>query len=433
MTPFGDFTEQVKERMIRYAKVDTQSAEDSGVRPTTPGQFDLARMLAAELSEIGVPEVFFDEKACVVYAKLPANKKSGGAAAESAGGAAADAAPALGLIAHMDTSPEVSGKDVKPWVLENFGGGDIVLNASAPAPPVLMAVSDYQRLAEHVGEDLILTDGTTLLGGDDKAAIAELVTAAEYFVKHPETEHRALSLAFTPDEEVGGLAQDLDFARFGAEKAYTVDGDHLGWYGDQTFNASAARLTVRGRSVHPGTAKGIMINASDVAGEFLAMLPPKEKPQYTEGLEGFYYVTSVRSDCESAEVDLIIRDFDADAFAAREEFLRGCAKRLAEQYGADRIELAITPQYRNMYEILKDEPELIEELIRAIRACGVEPKRDIFRGGTDGAALSFRGLPCPNLSAGYENAHSRFEYVSVQAMEKTVEIIIRLCGGEERR
>ena len=416
MTPFGDFQEAVKERMIRYAKVNTESADYTGTWPTTPGQFDLARMLADELRAAGVPEVEYDEAACIVYARIPSNR------------GCADA-PAIGLIAHMDTAPDVTGANVRPWVLHNYGGGDIVLNASSPEPPILMSAADYPNLQNYIGNDLIFTDGKTLLGGDDKAAIASLVTMAEYFVNHPETPHDTVCLAFTPDEEVGGLAHDLDLARFGAPRAYTVDGDHLGWYGDQTFNASEARLTVRGLSVHPGTAKGIMINAADIAGEFLAMLPPKEKPQYTDGLEGYYYVTSVKADCEAAEVELIIRDFDAETFAAREDYLRSCAEQLAARYGRDRVTLAITPQYRNMYEILKDEPEMIEAVVAAIRESGVEPKSEAFRGGTDGAALSFRGLPCPNLSSGYENAHGRFEYVPVQSMEKNVEILIRLCGG----
>ena len=406
-----EWYEKVRERMIRYAKVDTQSINGTAEVPTTKKQFDLARMLEDELRKIGASEVFLDEKACVVYGKLPSNLPEG-------------KGEAVGLIAHMDTSPDASGTDVKPWVLENYPGGDIVLNREKG---IVMREADYPNLRNYVGWDLILTDGTTLLGGDDKASISAIMTMAEHLLSHPEIPHGLISLAFTPDEEVGGLAKDLDLARFEAKVAYTLDGDYLGYYEDETFNASSAELTVRGLSVHTGTAKGIMVNAVDIAAEFMNMLPAMEKPQYTEGREGFYHVLSCTGSCEEAKVSLLIRDHDRAKFEEREAFVRQCAEKLREKYGVDAVNLTITETYRNMKEIIDTVPYLTEYLRDAIAESGVTPRCTPFRGGTDGSALSWRGLPCPNLSAGYENAHGRFEYVPVQAMEKNVEILLRLC------
>ncbi len=411
MYPRTEFYEQVKERLIRYAKVDTQSDGSSKTTPTTQKQFDLARMLFDELNAIGADDVYLDETACVVYAKLPSTMPSGGGRP-------------VGFVTHMDTAPDASGTNVRPWVLENYDGGRIVLNE---AQGITMSPAEFPNLLAYVGQDLILTDGTTLLGGDDKAAIAAVMTFAEHVLAHPEIPHGPVSLAFTPDEEVGGLAKDLDLDRFGAKVAYTLDGDHLGFYMDETFHASHAKLTVSGRSVHPATAKGIMVNAADVASEFCAMLPRFEKPQYTAGREGFFHVISIRASCEHAEVSLIIRDHDRTQFEQREAYIRKCADALKAAYGAERIDLSIEQSYRNMKEIVDRHPYLIENLVAAIRAAGIEPKTEPFRGGTDGSALSWRGLPCPNLSAGYENAHGRFEYVPIPSMEKNVEILLHLC------
>ena len=405
------FYESVKERFIRYAKIDTQSVNGSADVPTTAKQFDLARMLHDELEMIGVRDVFLDEKCCVVYGKIPSNLPDG-------------KGRSVGFIAHMDTAPDASGTDVKPWILENYQGQDILLNEKLQ---IVMSPEEFPNLMAYLGQDLILTDGTTLLGGDDKAAIASIMTMAEYLCRHPEFAHADISLAFTPDEEVGGLSVNLDLARFGAPVAYTIDGDHLGYYEDETFNASSAELKIRGQSVHTGTAKGIMINAADIAAEFIGMLPAAERPQTTEGREGFYHVVSCQSDCENAVVRLIIRDHDAEKFAQRENYIRSLASRLAAEYGADRIFLTITPTYRNMKEVIDHVPYMIDLLKKAIAGCGIEPKCEPFRGGTDGAALSFRGLPCPNLSAGYENAHGRYEYVPIPSMEKNVEILLELC------
>ena len=405
--------QQTAERLMRYARVDTQSQPYSGKWPTTDKQRDLAILLQDELAAIGVPYVRFDEENCVLYAAIPSNLSPG-------------EGTAVAFITHMDTAPDASGTDVKPWILENYDGGDIVLNREKG---IVMKAADYANLRQYIGQDLILTDGTTLLGGDDKASIAAVMTLAAWYSAHPEEPHAAIDLVFTPDEEVGGLAKDVDLSSLTAKVAYTLDGDHLGWYEDETFYASEAKLTMEGRSVHTGTAKGIMINAADIAGEFLAMLPPREKPQYTAGVEGFYHVISCSAACEHAEVRLIIRDFDKDGFRAREDHLRKCAERLAETYGKDRVALTIHHQYSNMKEVLQQVPWLAQTLCQAIRDSGLEPVCEPFRGGTDGAALSFRGLPCPNLSAGYENAHGRFEYVPIQSMVRNVEILRRLCAA----
>ena len=432
----GIFYEQVKERMIRYAKINTQSAGFTGTWPTTSCQMDLARELYRELKEIGAADVWLDEDNCLVYARIPSNLPDGGKGCADGGkgcaddgkdcadsGKGYDDSKSVGFIAHMDTAPDASGKDVKPRVLEGYDGSDIVLNAEKG---IIMRAEDYPNLRQYIGQDLILTDGTTLLGGDDKASIAAIMTMAEYYCSNPSIPHGLICLAFTPDEEVGGLAHTLDLERFGTRNGYTLDGDHLGWYEDETFNASQALISIDGRSVHTGTAKGIMVNAVDIASDFLRMLPPREKPQYTEGKEGFYHVISCNASCEHAEISLIIRDFDADRFKKREDYLQECADLLNARYGTH-VSLRIIEQYRNMKEVIETAPHLVENLKKAISDCGLTPVCEPFRGGTDGAALSFRGLPCPNLSAGYENAHGRFEYVPVQSMEKNVEILLRLC------
>lgn len=405
-----EFYDQVKERLIRYAKVDTQSSNASDTVPTTMKQFDLARMLRDELIETGAQNVWLDEDKCVVYGILPSNLEEG-------------KGTSIGYVAHMDTAPDASGTNVKPWVYENYQGGDIVLNEELN---IVMKVEDFPNLNNYLGQDLILTDGTTLLGGDDKASIASIMTMVQYYQEHPEVKHGLIAIAFTPDEEVGGLARDLDLARFGSPIAYTLDGDYLGYFEDETFNASAARITIKGRSVHTGTAKGIMINAVDIAAEFMNLLPKFEKPQYTEGREGFFHVISCNATCENAVIDLIIRDHDAIQFDHREAYIRKCTESLQNVYGKEMVTCEIKETYRNLKEVIDKVPFMIDYLKEAISACGIEPKSLAFRGGTDGSALSHRGLPSPNLSAGYENAHGRFEYVPIQSMEKNVEILIKL-------
>ena len=403
------FYEQVRDRLIRYARVDTQSARVSDTVPTTKKQFDLAYMLRDELVGIGAADVWLDEEKCVVYGRVPATVEGG---------------KAFGLVTHMDTAPDAPGAGCKPWVLEEYDGGDILLNEEKG---IVMSPREFPNLKNYVGQDLILTDGTTLLGGDDKAAIAVVMTMAEHLLRHPELPHGPIALAFTPDEEVGGLAKDLDLARFGAQVAYTLDGDYLGYYEDETFNASHATALFRGRSVHTGTAKGIMVNAGDLAAEFISLLPPREKPQFTEGREGFFHLVSIQANVELAQVDLIVRDHDAGVFARREQLLRDLAAQMARKYGPERVSLTIAPTYRNMKEVIDQYPFLIDNLTKAISLAGLTPRSLPFRGGTDGSALSHRGLPCPNLSAGYENAHGRFEYVPIPSMEKNVEILLHLA------
>ncbi len=403
------FYEQVRDRLLRYARVDTQSARASDAVPTTKKQFDLARMLRDELVALGAADVWLDEEKCVLYGRVPAT---------AAGGMA------FGLVTHMDTAPDAPGAGCKPWVLENYDGGDILLNEEQG---IVMSPREFPNLKNYVGQDLVLTDGTTLLGGDDKAAIAAVMTMAEHLLHHPELPHGPIALAFTPDEEVGGLAKDLDLDRFGAQVAYTLDGDYLGYYEDETFNASQATALFRGRSVHTGTAKGIMVNAGDLAAEFVSLLPPREKPQFTEGREGFFHLVSIRANVELAQVDLIVRDHDAGVFARREQLLRDLAAQMALKYGPECVSLTIAPTYRNMKEVIDRYPFLIENLTKAISLAGLTPRSLPFRGGTDGSALSHRGLPCPNLSAGYENAHGRFEYVPIPSMEKNVEILLHLA------
>ena len=403
------FYEQVRDRLIRYARVDTQSARVSDTVPTTKKQFDLAYMLRDELVGIGAADVWLDEEKCVVYGRVPATVEGG---------------KAFGLVTHMDTAPDAPGAGCKPWVLEEYDGGDILLNEEKG---IVMSPREFPNLKNYVGQDLILTDGTTLLGGDDKAAIAVVMTMAEHLLRHLELPHGPIALAFTPDEEVGGLAKDLDLARFGAQVAYTLDGDYLGYYEDETFNASHATALFRGRSVHTGTAKGIMVNAGDLAAEFVSLLPPGEKPQFTEGREGFFHLVSIRANVELAQVDLIVRDHDAGVFARREQLLRDLAAQMARKYGPERVSLTIAPTYRNMKEVIDRYPFLIDNLTKAISLAGLTPRSLPFRGGTDGSALSHRGLPCPNLSAGYENAHGRFEYVPIPSMEKNVEILLHLA------
>ena len=403
------FYEQVRDRLIRYARVDTQSARTSDTVPTTKKQFDLAYMLRDELMKIGAADVWLDEKKCVLYASIPATVSG---------------AMAFGLVTHMDTAPDAPGAGCQPWVLTDYDGGDILLNGEKG---IVMTPKEFPNLKNYIGQDLILTDGTTLLGGDDKAAIAAVMTMAEHLLAHPELPHGPIALAFTPDEEVGGLARDLDLERFGAKVAYTLDGDYLGYYEDETFNASHATALFRGRSVHTGTAKGIMVNAGDLAAEFVSLLPPGEKPQFTEGREGFFHLVSIRANVELAQVDLIVRDHDAGVFARREQLLRDLAAQMARKYGPERVSLTIAPTYRNMKEVIDQYPFLIDNLTKAISLAGLTPRSLPFRGGTDGSALSHRGLPCPNLSAGYENAHGRFEYVPIPSMEKNVEILLHLA------
>ncbi len=405
-----NFEEKVAERLIRYAKIDTGSLPNVADVPSTQKQFDLARVLYNELKEIGAENVWLDEKYCVVYGDIPSNLKG-------------KEGISVGLITHMDTSPDAPSENIKPWLLKNYDGSDIVLNKEKD---IVLKVSDYPFVTGYKGQDLILTDGTTLLGGDDKAAIASVMTFAEYLLLHKEIEHGPIKLAFTPDEEVGGLSCNLDLERFGADVAYTLDGDHAGYYSYETFNATEAQLFITGLNVHPGTAKGIMVNAIEIGTEFINMLPQLERPRYTEGREGYFHPHHIKGNVEHAEVFCLIRDHDEARFEERKQYIRKCVEELNEEYGEDRVKLVFANGYYSMKKVVDKVPFMIDYLKQAISDCGLTPTELAFRGGTDGSAISQRGLPCPNLSAGYENGHSRFEFVSVQTMSKNVEILLRL-------
>lgn len=405
------------DRFLRYVEIDTQSSDESQTQPTTKKQRDLARLLVSELEELGA-RVDFDEEFCYVYAKLPGNLP----------GADRGDVPALGFIAHMDTSPAVSGAGVKPRLIENYQGEDPILK-----------VEDFPELRNHFGEDLIATDGTTLLGADDKAGVAEIMNMAEYFHEHPQAEHREIRIAFTPDEETGRGTEHFDGERFGAAQAYTVDGGKLGILEYECFNAAGAQVDFTGRSVHPGAGKDALVNACALAVEFAGLLPAYDTPEHTQGREGFFHLDQMGGDVEHAWLRYIIRDHDRAKFEERKAMLQDVAKFMNRRYGASNVhginrrgeklvQVQIQDQYYNMAEPMKDHMDLVDNAEDALRELGVTPCEMAIRGGTDGAMLSFRGIPCPNLCTGGYNYHSRFEYASVQEMEITAQMLIRLAG-----
>ena len=387
------------ERFLRYVRIDTQSDEESGKHPSTDKQRDLADLLVTELKDLGL-DVDYDEKNCYVYAYLPPK----------------DSDTDLGFIAHMDTSPAVSGKDVKPRIIHSYDGNDDILDRN-----------DFPELNEHIGEDLIRTDGTTLLGADDKAGIAEIMEMLCYFRSNPEISHHGIAVAFTPDEEIGEGTLNFDLTRFHARQAYTVDGGKFGILEYECFNAAVATVEIKGKSVHTGSAKGIMINASLVANEFINLMPEDETPETTEGYEGFYYLDSIRSECERARMQFLIRDHDLEKFAARKEFMKDAAFTINERYGSEICKITIEDQYPNMAMFLKDHMDLIGRAQKAVKKAGGNPSSEPVRGGTDGAILSSRGLPCPNLSTGGYNYHSRYEFASVPEMQRSLQVLICLA------
>lgn len=405
------------EKFLRYVQVDTQSDEESSATPSTVGQHDLAELLIRELKEMGAGEIVYDKEHCYVYATVPASEGCG-------------QAPVLGFIAHMDTSPAVTGSNVKPRIVERYDGGDIVLNQ---ALGVVMRTADFPGLSRYVGKDLIVTDGTTLLGADDKAGIAEIMTMAETLLAHPEIAHGKIRLAFTPDEEVGRGTDHFDVKLFGADYAYTVDGGPLGELEYENFNAAGAKLTVRGRSVHPGESKGKMINAILIAQEFQALLPAAQNPMYTEGYEGFFHLENIRGNVEETVADYIIRDHDRTLFEQKKQLFQDCAAFLNRKYGENTVLVELQDSYYNMKEKILPHIHLIDRAKAAMEALGIEPKISPIRGGTDGARLSFMGLPCPNLCTGGENFHGRYEFACVQAMEQVAELLVKLASDAELR
>lgn len=396
---------------LQYVKIDTQSDETTGTSPSTAKQHDLAKLLAEQLKDMGATEITYDREHCYVYATVPASE-------------GCEEAPVLGLIAHMDTSPAVSNENTKPRIVENYDGGDIVLNQ---AENIVFKRADFPEMAEYVGHDLIVTDGTTLLGGDDKCGIAEIMAASEYLLQHPEIKHGKLRIGFTPDEEIGEGTKHFDVELFGADFAYTVDGGGFGGLQAETFNAAGAKLTVNGRSVHPGGAKGRMVNSMLVAFEFQSLLPVFDNPMYTEGREGFFHLDNIHGTVDRTVSDYIIRDHDRKLFEHRKEVFRQCADFLNQKYGEGTVEVEMKDSYYNMWEMLEPHMHLIDNASEAIRELGGEPVVSPIRGGTDGARLSFQGLPCPNLCNGAGNGHSRFEFASVQYMEKVTELLLKLA------
>ena len=404
----------VVDKFLRYVKIDTQSWSPSDTFPSTEKQKDLGRLLAKELQEMGASDVRFDGQFGYVYATVLSTLKEG------------KTAPVLGFIAHMDTAMAMSGKEVKPRIVENYPGGDIVLNEELS---IILREKENPELAGYVGKSLIVTDGTTLLGADDKAGVAEIMTMAEYLLAHPEIEHGTVRIGFTPDEEVGGGVDHFDVEGFGADYAYTVDGGALGELEYENFNASDVVLHVNGCSVHPGSAKGKMRNAILLAQEFQALLPVYEAPEATEGYEGFYHPGTIQGNVEHVDVDYIIRDHDRDAFEKKKALFRKAVDFMNEKYGADTVTADMRDSYYNMKEkILPENAHLIDNAVKAMELAEVTPVISPIRGGTDGARLSFMGLPCPNLCTGGQNCHGKFEYACIESMEKTVQILLNIIS-----
>ena len=399
------------ERFIKYAVIDTQSCEGANTVPSTAKQFKLAELLKKELTELGLERVYMDENA-YVYAFLPASEGM-------------ESEPAMGLIAHLDTATDFSGADVRPLIHEGYNGRDISLGFSG----LVLSPSQFPDLKNALGRKLITTDGTTLLGADDKAGIAEIVTACERIINEG-LPHCAVALCFTPDEEIGHGAELLDLERLGADFAYTLDGDAVNELSYETFNAVSAKLSIKGVNVHPGSAKNIMVNASLVAMEINSMLPEEEIPAETEGYEGFFHLLNISGSVEKAEMNYIIRDHDANGLMRRCQLIKGAAELMNYKYGDDTVEIELESQYRNMAEILRDKMEIVDRAKAAIEKAGLKPVLRPIRGGTDGAQLSFRGLPCPNLGTGGFGFHGPYEHITAEDMDKAVEIILNLaaCG-----
>lgn len=402
--------EKVIENFLKYVKIDTQSSEDSALTPTTQKQHDLAKVLVGELQKMGAEEIIYDKERCYVYASVPAS-------------VGYETAPVLGFIAHMDTSPAVTGTDVKPQIVEDYDGEDLVLNKEKK---IVMRVADFPELASYKGKKLIVTDGTTLLGADDKAGVAEIMAMAEYLLKHPEISHGKVRVGFTPDEEVGAGADYFDVRLFGADYAYTVDGGRLGELEYENFNAAGAKVTVHGRSVHPGEAKDKMQNALLMAQEFQSMLPVAENPMYTCGYEGFFHLDRLNGTVEEAVAEYIIRDHDRGKFEKKKETFLQIGEFLNRKYGENAFEIEMKDSYYNMKEIIEKHMHLVENAREAMMELGIEPVVVPIRGGTDGARLSFMGLPCPNLCTGGANFHGRFEYACIDEMEKITQLLIKI-------
>ena len=397
----------ITERFLNYTKFDTQSSESSDCVPSTPKQLVFAEYLKKELEAEGLADVEMDEKG-YIYATLKANVK--------------DDVPTIGFISHYDTSPDCSGANINAQIVRHYDGTDILLSEGIVSSP-----KRFPELLQHVGEDLIVTDGTTLLGADDKAGIAEIVQAMVYLQQHPEIKHGNIRVAFNPDEEIGMGAHHFDVEKFGCEWAYTMDGGDVGELEFENFNAASAKVRIKGVSVHPGYAKGKMVNANRLAAEFAAMLPEDETPETTEGYQGFYHLTGIQASTEEAQLSYIIRDHDRDIFEKRKRFVKKAAEQMNEKYGEGTVDVEVKDQYYNMKEMVTPQMHVIDMVLHAMQEVGVAPKVKPIRGGTDGAQLSFRGLPCPNIFAGGVNFHGPYEFISIQSMEKAMQVIVKLC------
>ena len=402
--------ERVIENFLEYVTIDTQSSEESSSTPSTAKQHDLAVVLERQLREMGAEEITYDKEHCYVYATVPAS-------------AGYEQAPVLGFIAHMDTSPAVTGTGVKPRIVESYDGKDLVLHQEKQ---IIMKVSDFPELTSYQGKRLIVTDGTTILGADDKAGVAEIMAMAEYLLQHKEIPHGRIRIGFTPDEEIGAGADHFDVKLFGADYAYTVDGGRLGELEYENFNAAEAKVKVHGRSVHPGEAKDKMRNAILMAQEFQAMLPVFENPMYTCGYEGFYHLDQLHGTVEEAVAEYIIRDHDKVKFEKKKETFIRIGEYLNRKYGEGTFTIELKDSYYNMKEIIEKHMHLVGNVIEAMEELGIEPVVVPIRGGTDGARLSFMGLPCPNLCTGGQNFHGRFEYACADDMEMIVKLLVRI-------
>ena len=398
---------EIIERFLNYTKFDTQSQEDSDQVPSTEKQLVFANYLKKELESEGLSEVEMDDKG-YIYATLKANVKGD--------------IPTIGFISHYDTSPDCSGANIQARIVNNYDGGDILLSEGIVSSP-----KKFPELLKHVGEDLIVTDGHTLLGADDKAGIAEIIQAMCWLKEHPEVKHGKIRIAFNPDEEIGMGAHHFDVEKFGCDWAYTMDGGDVGELEFENFNAASAKIFIKGVSVHPGYAKNKMINASVLATEFAQLLPADERPETTEGYQGFYHLLGIESHVEQAKLSYIIRDHDRERFEERKRFVLKCAEQMNEAYGEGTVTAEVKDQYYNMKEKIDPQMHVIDLVLHAMQDCGVAPKVKPIRGGTDGAQLSFKGLPCPNIFAGGVNFHGPYEFVSIQSMKQAMQVIIRIC------
>ena len=399
----------ITERFLKYVSFCTTSDEETNMTPSTPGQMEFAKYLANELKEIGMQEVTLDENGYVM-ATLPAN---------------VEGKPVIGFIAHMDTAPDASGKNVKARIVTHYDGNDIVLNAEKN---IVFEVAKYPEILDYKGQDIIVTDGTTLLGADDKAGLAEIVTACEYLIQHPEIKHGKIRVGFTPDEEIGQGADHFDVEKFGCDFAYTMDGGAVGELEYENFNAAGCKVKVHGVNVHPGYGYHKMINSMRIANQFATMLPRWETPEHTQGYEGFYHLIAMNGSVEETTLQYIIRDHDRARFESRKREMEHLARKINQEYGEGTIEVELRDQYYNMREKVEPVMHIVTLVEEAMKEVGVTPKVQPIRGGTDGARLSFEGLPCPNIFAGGVNFHSRFEYLPIPSMEKAMQVILKIVS-----